>query len=488
MWPLHSIHPPAIGSTPDMSFAQLGRYELLSTLGRGAMGIVYEARDPLIERTLAIKTISCAGLSAAESEAFEQRFYREAKSAGKLNHPNIVTIHDIGRSGEQAYIAMEFLAGRSLRDILDSGAVLSHAWLADIAAQIAEGLAFAHAHEVVHRDIKPANIMVLKNGTAKIMDFGVAQLPTGSLTVAGTAFGSPKYMSPEQVTGQTVDGRSDIFSLGVLLYEMLTGRPPFAGDNLNATLYQVLNAEPLPPSQHNPNIPEAFDEIVARALKKEPAARYQDAAAMAGDLRDIAACLPAKNTVASEVRPTATAGDDTVAIEVVRKGADETPAATADATNTPPPGKSKARQFALGTAAILAIVGGSWLFLSRPAAQAPATAATTPSAPLAAAPAEKPARTEEAASRATPAATEGPASGSPAPETAAPAGRVRLAIAPWGEIFVDGKSAGVSPPLTELLLPPGKHVIEIRNATFPVRKQTIDVTATSNLRIKHKFE
>ncbi|MFC5302792.1 serine/threonine-protein kinase [Azospira restricta] len=466
-----------------MSFPQLGRYELVATLGRGAMGIVYQARDPLLERTLAIKTISCAGLSPAETEAFEQRFYREAKSAGRLNHPNIVTIHDVGRSGEQAYIAMEFLAGRSLRDILDSGAILAHAWIADIAAQVAEGLAFAHANQVVHRDIKPANIMVLENGIAKITDFGVAQLPSGSLTMAGTAFGSPKYMSPEQITGKTVDGRSDVFSLGVMLYELLTGSAPFAGDNLNATLYQVLNAEAPLPSQHDPRIPASFDAIVARALQKDPAARYQDAATMAAELREIAACLPAaSHQPAHEIPIGNGGGDDTVAIDVIRDAGDET---TQPAT-LPPPAAAVRRTpapLALGALALLAALGAAAFFLSRPA--------SSPAAEVPAATAEA----ASAASAAKPAPAADPVSASPAPAAAAaetpavPAnGVVRLAIAPWGEVLVDGKPAGVSPPLMELSLPPGRHLIEIRNTTFPPRKQTLDVAADSKLRIKHKFQ
>ena len=181
---------------PDL----LGRYEITGELGRGAMGVVYKARDPLIDRTVAIKTVGL-DLSADEAAAFEQRFFREAKSAGRLNHPNIVTIHDVGRSNGSAYIAMEFLQGRSLREILDSGVVLPPERIADIVAQVADGLAFAHENGVVHRDIKPANIMVLDNGGVKITDFGIALLPTGARTVVGTVFGSPKYMSPERIAG-----------------------------------------------------------------------------------------------------------------------------------------------------------------------------------------------------------------------------------------------------------------------------------------------
>ena len=269
-----------------MSVNQLGRYEILGTLGRGAMGVVYKARDPLIERTVAIKTISHAGLTADETHDFKQRFFLEAKSAGRLNHPSIVTIHDIGNSDDLAFIAMELLAGQSLRDILDSGVVLPVKTIAHIAYNVADGLAFAHASGVVHRDIKPANIMVQDSGRAKITDFGIALLPSGSQTTAGIAVGSPKYMAPEQVLGHKADCRSDIFSLGAVIYEMLTGRPPFSGPDINATLYQVLNAVPPLPSDINPGLPRGFDRIIARALAKDPDKRYQSAKEMAADLRN----------------------------------------------------------------------------------------------------------------------------------------------------------------------------------------------------------
>jgi serine/threonine protein kinase len=282
-----------------MSLKQLGRYEITGTLGRGAMGVVFQARDPLIERVVAIKTVACAGLSDKDAEEFEQRFFREAKSAGQLNHPNIVTIHDVGRSDELAYIAMEYLSGESLRDILDSSAPLSCTRIIEIVAAVADGLAFAHAQGIVHRDIKPANIMVQDSGGVKITDFGIAQLPGGSLTMAGAVLGSPKYMSPEQVAGQKADGRADIFSLGTVLYEMLTGQPPFSGDNMHATMYQVVHKDPPAPSSCSPHLPRELDPIVARAMAKDPVERYQSAAEMAADLRRLAdstaVTLPAGN-------------------------------------------------------------------------------------------------------------------------------------------------------------------------------------------------
>ena len=291
-----------------MSLTQLGRYKITGTLGRGAMGIVYQAHDPLIEREVAIKAISCAGLTREESEEFEQRFFREAKSAGRLNHPNIVTIHDVGRSGDLSYIAMEFLVGRSLRDSLDAHVSLPVARIVQIAAEIADGLAFAHANGIVHRDIKPSNIMVLDSGAVKITDFGIAQLPSSSLTLVGTAMGTPKYMAPEQINGRKADGRSDIFSLGAVLYEMLTGRPPFSGAELNAILYQVLNTAPPLPTSINASLPPGFDRIVARAMAKEPDKRYPDAGQIAADLRQVHSIPGLMQKPADDLPVFATAG------------------------------------------------------------------------------------------------------------------------------------------------------------------------------------
>ena len=272
--------PAVVRGTPmsAMRHEKIGRYEVLETLARGGMGVVYKAQDPLIDRVVAIKTLGF-GLSPIEAEAFRKRFAREAKSAGRLNHPNIVTIHDMGESDDGAYIAMEFLEGRTLRDILDSGVVLPPAVIADIVVQVADGLAFAHQNDVVHCDIKPANIMVLENGTVKIMDFGIARLPTGSRTFAGNVLGSPRYISPEQIVGRPVDARSDIFALGAVLYEMLTGVPPFAGTAIDEILYQVINEKPQPPSVRNRSLPAGFDEIVARAMAKHADDRYQRVAA-----------------------------------------------------------------------------------------------------------------------------------------------------------------------------------------------------------------
>jgi len=267
---------------------QLGRYEIIGELGQGAMGVVYKARDPLIDREVAIKTINLS-LAMDERDEFEARFYQEAKAAGRLGHPNIVTIYDVGRGEEVAYIAMEYLQGRELRDILNEKPLLPLREGLSIVSQVAQGLAYAHEHDIVHRDIKPSNVMVVRDGHVKITDFGIARMASSAVrTQTGMVLGSPKYMSPEQVMGKITDHRSDIFSLGGMLYEMLTGQVPFIGENVNAIMYQTLNSIPAAPSSTNPALPEMLDYIIAKALAKDLEARYQSAHDLAEDLK---ACL-----------------------------------------------------------------------------------------------------------------------------------------------------------------------------------------------------
>ncbi len=266
----------------------LGRYLIESELGRGAMGVVYKATDPMLERALAIKTINMD--SAGEgSKHYEARFYQEARAAAGLNHPNIVTIYDVGKSGEVAYMAMEFIAGVELRVMLAFGHPLSPARALSIAVQVAEGLAYAHEHGVVHRDIKPANIMVVADGPVKITDFGLARKRVSpDVTLSGSALGSPRYMSPEQALGKRADHRSDIFSLGVVLYEMLTGVAPFGGENEFALAQQIISFVPPAPSAVVSEVPKGVDHVVARMIAKPPDERYQSAREVA---RDLAKCV-----------------------------------------------------------------------------------------------------------------------------------------------------------------------------------------------------
>jgi serine/threonine-protein kinase len=271
-----------------MEIAKLGRYEITGTLGQGAMGVVYKARDPLLDRDVAIKTINVA-LEEEEIAEYGARFEQEARAAGGLNHPNVITIYDVGSSGNVAYMAMEYLEGRELRYLVGDGKPLPVAQALDIATQVADGLAYAHEHDVVHRDIKPANIMIVRGGRAKITDFGIARMRTSQVkTQTGMVLGSPKYMSPEQVMGLRADGRSDIFSLGVVLYEMLTGAAPFKGDSITALMFQVLNGIPTPPRQLVPLTPEMLNFVMAKALAKKPDERYQSASDFANDLRECA--------------------------------------------------------------------------------------------------------------------------------------------------------------------------------------------------------
>jgi serine/threonine-protein kinase len=265
----------------------LGRYEIVGELGKGAMGVVYQANDPMLNRTVAIKTIN---MDEAENEGmaeYEARFYTEAKAAGGLNHPNIIIIYDIGKSGHLVYMAMEYIEGRELREMLSDGKPLPIVQGIDIAAQVGEGLAYAHQHQVVHRDIKPANILITAEGRAKIADFGIARMRSSETrTQTGIILGSPKYISPEQVAGRRADHRSDIFSLGVILYQCLTGVTPFNGENLTALTYQITHHDPAPPSSANPQVPVMLDYIIAKVLAKAPEARYQSAADLANDLRE----------------------------------------------------------------------------------------------------------------------------------------------------------------------------------------------------------
>jgi len=273
-----------------VQYEKLGRYRIVAELGRGAMGAVYRAVDPLIEREVAIKTL-LDDLPAEILNEVRERFLREARSAGRLNHPNIVTIFDVGEDRGIAYIAMELLEGRSLQQIMRNQPRTPFAIAADIAAQVADALDHAQQYRIVHRDIKPANIMVGPTGRCKLTDFGIAYVPTSSMTQTGTALGSPKYMSPEHVSGIGLDGRADIFSLAVVLYEMLTGRNPFVRDSDTTPLPVMhrISVEPHRPLRElDPAIPAALERIVARALAKKPQDRYARAADMADELRKAA--------------------------------------------------------------------------------------------------------------------------------------------------------------------------------------------------------
>src|SRR5690242_18394225 len=248
----------------------LGKYEIRRALGRGAMGTVYEGWDPIIARRVAIKTVKLpAGADDTETREALTRFRHEAQAAGRLTHPNIVSVFDYGETDDLAYIVMEFVDGPTLKSLLDKGERFElHAALA-IMHDVLAGLAFSHGHGVVHRDVKPANVMLTSDGQAKLTDFGIARIESSSMTQAGTVLGTPAYMSPEQFTGQVVDARTDIYSAGVLLYQLLTGERPFDG-SMSAIMHKALNTEPPLPSQLNVASPPPFDAVVRRAMAKHP--------------------------------------------------------------------------------------------------------------------------------------------------------------------------------------------------------------------------
>jgi eukaryotic-like serine/threonine-protein kinase len=263
---------------------KLGRYLIEVELGRGAMGVVYKAHDPVLDRTVALKTI-VLDEDAEEREEYHSRFFQEAKAAARLNHPALITIYDFGEEDSLAYMAMELLKGTELSERIAQGPIPLHEAVS-IAEQVAEGLAFAHDNGVIHRDIKPGNITLLPRGRVKIMDFGIARLKTSELkTQLGTRLGTPKYMSPEQSIGGTLDNRTDIFSLGIVLYEMLTGGKLFHGDSLTHVLHNVATFDPPPPSRIKASVTPLLDLVVMRALAKKPADRYASAWEMMDDLR-----------------------------------------------------------------------------------------------------------------------------------------------------------------------------------------------------------
>ncbi len=278
---------------------RVGRYEVIAELGRGAMGVVYKARDPQIGRLVAIKAIIETTASEEEIEEFKQRFRREAQAAGQLTHPGIVAVYDLIETdaGEQA-IVMEFVEGTTLEHEM-TGERLPVERVAEIVIQVSEALDFAHSHGIIHRDIKPANILIAKDGRAKISDFGIAKLADSKLTRTGIILGTPAFMSPEQFSGAAVDSRSDIFSLGSILYWMCTGEQPFPGETITAIAYKVMHVSPVAAHEINPALGADIDLIIARCLAKNPGQRYPRAGDLAADL----AAFKAGRPLSSSTRP-----------------------------------------------------------------------------------------------------------------------------------------------------------------------------------------
>ena len=347
---------------------RIGRYEIVGELGRGMMGVVYEARDPLLGRRVALKTIRVAvGMEEQYRDEFEKRFFAEARAAATLSHPGIVLVYDVGADPQtgELFLALEYLEGRSLDAVLRDGKL---AWrdALRVIAQLAEALYHAHSQGVIHRDVKPANIMVLATGQPKLMDFGIAKIPGAALTTGGRFFGTPSYMSPERAGGKPMDATGDLFSLGAVLFEVVTGQQAFSGPDIASIMTRVACDEPPPPTTLMPGLPPELDEVVARCLAKDPLQRYPNGRSLAEDLEDLLAGRPPSH--ASEWGPARPSPEADVS------------GSTAQPPNEAPKGDKTARQgsaaaartFPPGKRVSLAILSGprqgDIFLLSRPQA------------------------------------------------------------------------------------------------------------------------
>jgi serine/threonine-protein kinase len=457
----------------------IGRFTILNEIGRGSYGVVYAAHDPVLAREVAIKIIPLAREDQFRTQ-IEASFLHEAKSAGGMSHPSIVTIYDAGKTDSFAYIAMERLHGQDLHEYLASGNRMSPRQSAAMMMRVADAIHYANKRGLVHRDIKPSNIFLSRDLKPKLLDFGTALAPVPETKLRGTRqlVGTPNYMSPEQADGATLDARSDIFSLGTILYELLCGRRAFDGRTVDETLDQVLAANPKSVDRIRSDTPPALVEIVRKAMAKEPAARYQKAAELRNALADFVdgSRAPAADAVgsrASESRPVA----------------------------------APLRTSALSRRAMVAIVTGAIAIIvlaaalrREPAAPAPPVEASEPviaPQPVTAAPPIEPptpspealaaAALAEAQAAEARAATRRKVEAPPAPVPPPRDGTVTLAVSPWGEISVNGSARGVSPPLTQLTLAPGLHTIEIRNGSAAPFVARVEIKSGETLSLQHRF-
>ncbi|MBI5925436.1 MAG: serine/threonine protein kinase [Aquabacterium sp.] len=468
---------------PDLlpSIGHIGRYALKYKIGEGGLGTVYAAHDPLLSRLIAIKTLH-VDMSPSDREQFNALFLNEAKAAGSLNHTHIVTMYDAGTSEQGTYIAMELLRGKDLRQLLAMGWKPTPAQSALIVRRVADALSYAHHKGVIHRDIKPANIFMVGRTQPRVLDFGIARIRQAESLAQRDdpqsrfqeiVGGSPYYMAPEQVQHKPVDRRVDVYALGVVLYELLTFKRAFSGNSLEEIADGVLN-KPVPLAHEvNPDVPRVLSEIAAQAMHRDPEQRTRSARRLSAELRSWLEGVEGRQDAAAFSR-------GGMASRVGRPG--------------------------LWTVAVAgwvaALLGVGWLvYQSRtshvPAApvrevrQSPVPAKPGESVVVATAAKSPPVLTTMAAVTQPAAAV--PASASPVASAAVPSeapqanGTLKLAISPWGEVLVDGRAVGVAPPLHQLSLSPGAHVITIRNGEAPDFRQTIEVRADKVVRVKHQF-
>ncbi len=442
---------------------RIGKYEIAEQIGVGGFGVVYKAWDPFIQRWVAVK--SC---NATDSEV-TQRFFREAQLAGALQHPNITLIFDFGMEGPTPYFVQEFLSGTDLDEVLETRTLTLEGVLA-ILLQVCAGLDFAHSRGIVHRDIKPANVRVLEDGTVKIMDFGIAKsLETESrLTQTGVALGTAGYLAPEQLSGKPLDPRTDLFSLGVMAYEMVTGVRPFTGPNLSNVIYQILNQKPVAPRQLNSACPERLERAILKALAKDPADRYPDVREFAADLKDVLAALPRRGTPRRRETTTAMVREElariahlppdqlTAATQLAVQPLDQIAADSRDPGPSRPPHRA-----AIAVAVCLAVAGaGAWWFLAGPgSASRPPNTLARGAGPAALPPAAPPLPTTAPSPVPTPADVD-----------------VDLFVDPPAEVAIDGRALG-KVQSAKVRLAIGRHTVAQRIPGYREETRDVEVTA-----------
>jgi predicted Ser/Thr protein kinase len=453
-----------------MPIDHIGRYKIEAELGKGAMGVVYKATDPNIGRTVALKTMR-VDVHGIESEEMVKRFHAEARNAGVLNHTNIVTIYDAQELEGTFYIAMEYIQGQTLQELLKVGTAPVEKVI-DITRQVCAGLDYAAARGIVHRDVKPANIMIMPDGTVKIMDFGIAKSAGTGMTSTGQVLGTPNYMSPEQVKGRTLDGRSDLFSMGVVLYEMLTGERPFTGDNVTTIIYKIVNEQPPTPRDLDSTVHAGLSAIVMKALAKNRDERYQKGVDLASDLLHYNKVGPEaaqQTSVLSEQAipqvvhpPVATAGGAAAAMKAAPQlqSTVNVHKKAAPADKAAVPAASMKGPLVLGgalLAVVLAVAGYVGIKLkSKPAEPTPVPAAQVAQPSQPATPSEAvPYAVTPSKAKATPKAAIAK------PEAVVPTGDLRITSTPAGAaINVDGKDQPQQTPAT-IKLSQGQHAVVV---------------------------
>ena len=524
------------GASPDQlpTIGHVGRYALKYCIGEGGLGTVYAAHDPLLSRLIAIKTMQ-VDLPDQDREQFNAMFLNEARAAGSLNHPHIVTVYDAGAGSQGTYMAMELLRGKDLRQLLAMGWRPTPPQAALIIRRVADALSYAHHKGVIHRDIKPANIFMVGRTQPRVLDFGIARIrqvesatpsEEGMSRFGELVGGSPHYMAPEQVRREPVDRRADVYSLGVVFYELLTGRKPFTGHDLDEIAQAVLTQDATPPHEMNAEVPRALSDIAMRALSRDLVRRTRSARTLSQELRE---WLDSQGDegAAKGGKPAKAAGDKSSSKAFAAK--DTVPIGLDAAA---PSGGGARKGLLIGGVLALLVLGGGLAFWGLGSPDSPAApvvaALPEPSAEPAASAAATPAPREEvieetlaSASNQAPASAPTPASvpaaviapvppavsptmpgtgapaagvgtdlaqgGAPAKAAPVPTGTVKLAITPWGNVFLGRKAMGVTPPLSQLTLPQGRHTIVIRNGDLPPYQQTVEVKAGQAITVSHAF-